>query len=82
MWLSAGNPLALLGPFGSVLPSLPVDSGFLGGLVILIYAWVASFLFLVFMYFLAEMSVLLADMAMSLRRLVRNADQIEKHTQA
>jgi hypothetical protein len=86
MWLSTGNPLSLLGPFGSVLPSLPVDSGFLGGLVILIYAWVASFLFLVFMYFLAEMSVLLADMAMSLRRLVRNADQnadqIEKQKQA
>lgn len=71
MWLSSSNPAFLLGPFGTLVPSMPVDSAFLGGLVILIYAVVVSFLFLVFMYFLAELTVLLADMAMSLQRLVK-----------
>lgn len=68
-WLAGASPSGLLGAFGGVLPTAPGDQSFLGGLMFLAYMAVASFLVLVVFYFLAEGTLLWADMAHNTRLL-------------
>lgn len=68
--ITGTNPLGALGGFGSMIPSIPVEGGLLGGLLILVYACVMAFLALVISYFLAEAIVVMVDIARYLRKLV------------
>jgi hypothetical protein len=68
-WLAGASPSGLLGAVGGVLPTAPGDQSFLGGLMFLAYMAVASFLVLVVFYFLAEGTLLWADMAHNMRLL-------------
>lgn len=70
IWISGTNPLAALGGFGGMIPSIPVEGGFVGGLLILLYLCIMAFLALVISYFLAEAIVVMVDIARYLRKLV------------
>ena len=73
VWFSGFNPLELLGAVGGLFPSTSVGGTFASGLVFLVTMGVSSFLALVLFYFLAEATLLLADIARNIRLLVRNA---------
>jgi len=68
-WLAGASPYGLLGGFAGILPAARGDQSFLGGLMFLASMAVASFLALVVFYFLAEGTLLWADMAHNMRLL-------------
>ena len=77
IWVARGNPFWLVRESVGILPSVPVESSFLGGLIFLLSMSVASFLMLVLAYFLAESVVVMVDVASHVRMLVRQGDHAE-----
>jgi hypothetical protein len=73
IWFAKFNPLGLLGGLGGMLPSSSTEGTFLGGLSFLASMGVASFLVLILFYFLAESVVVLVDVALHVRLLVRQS---------
>lgn len=71
IWFAAYSPMVLLPGLGELLPSTSSGSGFLGGLTFLVYLCVVSIMALVFFYFLAEAIVVLVDIAIHIRLLVK-----------
>ena len=69
IWFAKTSPYYLLRGFGELLPSAPGGDTFLGGLAFMAYLCVASFLFLVLFYFLAESTLLWVDVAHNMRLL-------------
>jgi hypothetical protein len=67
IWFAKTSPFLMLREFGGLLPSVPAGETFVGGLAFLAYLGVMSFLALVLFYFLAECTLLWADMAHNLR---------------
>lgn len=63
IWLTKSSPQALLFGFGGLLPSVPAEATFVGGLAFMAYLCVRSFLTLLSFYFLAECTLLLVDIA-------------------
>lgn len=74
IWFAKLNPLQLLGGVGAFVPAYSTEGTFLGGLLFLVYLLLLSFAILVFFYFLAEATVVLADIAVNIRRLVSQAN--------
>lgn len=74
IWFAKLNPLQFLGGIGGFVPSYSTEGTFLGGLLFLVYLLLFSFVTLMFFYFLAESTVLIADIALSLRKMVNRAD--------
>jgi hypothetical protein len=73
IWFAQFNPMFLLGSLGSFFPSVSPEGTFVGGLLFALYMSVASFVVLLLFYFIAEASLVLADIARSLRLLVRQS---------
>lgn len=71
IWFAGFSPLALLAGLGGLLPSTSSGSGFLGGLTFLAYLCVIAIMALVFFYFLAEAIVVVVDIAVHIRVLVK-----------
>lgn len=71
IWLTKENPLGLVGGFARLLPDSARAAGgsFAGGLLFLGWLLVVGFVVLILFYFLAETSVVLADIARNTRRL-------------
>jgi len=66
MWLANGDPLSRLGLLGALVPSMPrvgSGGGILGGLLFLIFMAVCAFFSIVVFYALAELTVVLVDIA-------------------
>jgi len=74
IWLAHFNPQTLLSGAGSFMPQVPMSDGFLGGIFFLVYLGVLACCALLFFYFLAECSLIAADMAMNLRKLASDTD--------
>jgi len=71
IWLAKADPLWLLGGLGAFLPTMSVEGTFLGGLLFLLYFLFLGFALLILFYFLAESTVVLADIARNIRQLVQ-----------
>ncbi len=69
-WLSGMSPLALLSGLGAIFPTFS-GSTFLDGVLFLVWACVASFAALIIFYFLAEATVVIADIARNIKSLVQ-----------
>ncbi len=67
MWLARFNPLQMLGGFGTLLPAVRAENTMVGGLFFLIYLAVSSFTFLMLSYFLAELTLVVVEIARNLR---------------
>jgi hypothetical protein len=73
LWLSPGGGLG-----GLPLPiGLPVPSGFLGGILALLYSALLAFLSLISGYLAAEWTVVLVDIAESIHKIRRVAEKAE-----
>ncbi len=75
-WLSGMNPAALLSGMGTFMPSLSgmsevAGQSFVSGLVFLATTVIAGFVALVAFYALSELVVVLVDIAINVRRLVK-----------
>lgn len=75
-WLSGMSPMMLLSSLGPFMPPIPGmnemgGQSFVSGLVFLVTMIVAAFASLVAFYALAELVVVLVDIAMNVRRLVK-----------
>jgi len=72
-WLSGMSPRMLLAGMGDFLPPMLAGGGqsFVDGLVFLVFMVVAAFASLVAFYALAELVVVLVDIALNVRRLVK-----------
>jgi hypothetical protein len=71
-WFSGMNPAVLLGAYLPVpLPTIPMESNFVVGLIFLIVTALMSFAVLIFFYFLAEAVIVIADIARNVGLLVR-----------
>lgn len=78
IWFSGTNPMNLLGSIGSFLPQPQLLGGngmFLDGVEFLVTMALVAFGFLVLFYFLAELVVVLADIARNVRLLVKTRDE-------
>lgn len=71
IWFAKNSPFWLLGRLGGILPSASPEATFMGGVSFLLYFGVAAFSALVVFYFLAEISVVLVDVAHHVRLLVK-----------
>ena len=71
MWLAKADPSLMMGGLRDVLPVVPVEATFLGGLVFLLVMVLAGFAVLLLCYFLAESSLVLVDVARHIRILVK-----------
>lgn len=69
IWLARTSPFYVLEGLGGLIPTGPAAEGFLGGLAFMAYLCVMSFLLLVLFYFLAECTLLWADVAHNMRLL-------------
>jgi uncharacterized membrane protein (DUF485 family) len=75
-WLSGMNPAMLLSAMGEIMPPIPGltelgGQSFVSGMVFLVTMAVAAFVALVAFYALAELVVVLVDIAINVRRLVK-----------
>ena len=70
IWFAQFDPMYLLGALGSFFPSVSSEGTFVGGLLFLLYMSLALFVVLLLFYFIAEASLVVADIARSLRLLV------------
>jgi len=80
-WLSGESLMMLMAGFGALLPPIPGmaevgGQSFVSGLVFLISMIVAAFASLVFFYAMAELVVVLVDIAMNVRRLVKGQSAV------
>lgn len=73
IWFAQLNPVSLLGPLAALLPSMTFtgNASFPGGLALLIEMVLVGFATLVFFYFLAEVVLVLADIAQNVRLLAK-----------
>jgi hypothetical protein len=71
IWFAKTNPLHLLGQLGGFLPSPSANQSAVDGVVFLAFFCGASFLVLFVFYFLAEATLLLADIAHNVGLLTR-----------
>lgn len=76
-WFAGDRAMYLLSTVSGGMP-LPTGSGFVGGLMLLIVGICAAFASLVIFYFLAELLVIFADIALNSRVTSRVAEQYEK----
>jgi len=68
VWLSDVSPMSELGPLGSQLPfALGGASGFLGGIELAVFMLVVAFAAIVICYALAELSIVLVEIALNTR---------------
>lgn len=70
VWLSGISPFMLLPGAGAFFPGGAEGGGFLDGLLMLVMGAMAAFLALVAFYFVAEMVLVVADIARNVRQLV------------
>jgi hypothetical protein len=68
IWFARYSPMPALGMLGSVLPNYQADATVLGGLGFLCNLLVAGVLLLLLFYFLAESVLVVADIAVNVRR--------------
>lgn len=76
-WFAGDRAIYLLSMVSEALP-LPTGSGFVGGLVVLVFGICAAFATLVLFYFLAELLVIFADIALNSRVTRKVAEQYAK----
>lgn len=68
VWLSDTNPLSQLGPLGSQIPfGFAEASGFLGGIELAVFMLLLAFAGIVVFYALAELSIVLVEIALNTR---------------
>lgn len=68
VWLSDASPLSELGPLGSQLPfALGGASGFVGGIELAVFMLLLAFVGIVVCYALAELSIVLVEIALNTR---------------
>jgi hypothetical protein len=72
-WFSGMNPARLMGSFLPVPapPAIPMESNFVAGLAFLTVLLLAAFLVLILFYFFAEAVLVIADIALNVRSLVK-----------
>jgi hypothetical protein len=75
IWLSKYNPLYLFGGIGQFFPSLSPEGTFLGGVFFLVYFALLSFVIIVVFYFLAELTVVLVDIAKNIRQSLQRGSE-------
>jgi len=63
IWLAKSDPMYFIGSIARFLPTIPGESTFLGGIMFLVYSFLWGFIALIGCYFLAEASVVLAEIA-------------------
>ncbi len=69
IWLTRSSPFEALRGLSGLLPSAPAGGSFVDGLAFLAYLCVMSFVMLMLFYFLAECTLLWADVAHNMRLL-------------
>jgi hypothetical protein len=68
VWLSDVSPLSELGPLGSQLPfAMGATSGFVGGIELAVFMILLAFAGIVIFYALAELSIVLVEIALNTR---------------
>lgn len=77
MWLAGGYAYRLLGGIGSFIPHLG-EVWFIGGITLMVFGVLISFLVLLYCYWLSEFTIVLVDIARSTRGTRRIADQYER----
>jgi hypothetical protein len=73
IWFSGLSPGQVLPGVEQLMPFAPLGGTFLGGVVFLVWLLVVSFLALLAFYFLAELVVVVVDIATNVRSLVKQA---------
>jgi hypothetical protein len=63
VWMTNMDPVGMLGAAGSFIPRLGAGSGFLGGLTFLVTALILGFVLIITFYFIAELLLVLVDIA-------------------
>ncbi|HWZ30091.1 MAG TPA: hypothetical protein VNX18_02080 [Bryobacteraceae bacterium] len=63
VWMTNMDPVGMLGAAGSFIPRLGVGGGFLGGLTFLATALILGFVLIITFYFIAELLLVLVDIA-------------------
>lgn len=76
IWFAQLNPLFLISEIGIFFPSLSPEGTFLGGLLFFMYLSLMSFAVLLVFYFLAEASLVLVDIARSMRAIVQHRNAV------
>jgi len=70
-WFSGMNPASIVGSFFP-MPPIPMESQFLVGLAFLVFLELIAFGALILFYFLAEAVLVIADIALNVRLLVKS----------